>query len=625
MIKCNYCEAENPEDSLFCKECGNKIEAIYENQVEENKGADQNSVRLCPLCHTENPIDSVFCKECGKRLDDEVEHVIAEEVTFTIDEGESLIETENEKSIFVPEPNEYMSDDTKEVVLSDDLPDKVTEIELKSSSASEEIISIDENSSSNITTEINGGIETESCEDEIEEDVETLEVEEPGVNEEEYFVSNPVIEIESKSKDIIAKKSEEKVVVIPKDEATESNISSISEHHEKELKEKKTKEKISAATIIIILLLSVIVLLLIVILTFVIPRKGQEQNTANDTIEESITEVFDEEIVSQKENTSVEKETEKFDYLGDEYIHEKEIDNSVKIEEQEFEEDERADSTSSYDDGITKYGPEYLDLETLFIGDYIKDAAQFYIDMMEEIEPERYVDINDIIWGDGINKTNPYYRIKINGVRNQQDLSRIIQQEFFSEKATNDIMMNKSFFEWEGKLYVTGACNNKTEKVKHYDLYVLKDTPNSFTICGYSDELAGKKKYCTTKCTFNGNNYIFDDPSLAKTIDSDTELNFVKVADVSEKTLYTNCCVEIEKIKKGVRINSNMVNIRNKPSMNGDSIAKAMEGEFYDVYGREGDWLEISYFGKTAYIKDEYTEAVVNGEIELSEDFGKFR
>ena len=50
-MKCPKCQFENPDDSKFCLECGEKIEIT------------------CPQCGKTLPIASKFCNECGHKLD----------------------------------------------------------------------------------------------------------------------------------------------------------------------------------------------------------------------------------------------------------------------------------------------------------------------------------------------------------------------------------------------------------------------------------------------------------------------------------------------------------------------------------------------------------------------------
>ena len=60
-MKCTKCGMEIPEDSVFCEECGAKL-----NSKEYRMGA--GDAIYCPFCGAGNPVDSVFCEECGKRL-----------------------------------------------------------------------------------------------------------------------------------------------------------------------------------------------------------------------------------------------------------------------------------------------------------------------------------------------------------------------------------------------------------------------------------------------------------------------------------------------------------------------------------------------------------------------------
>lgn len=53
-----YCSKHhpNPDDAIFCKECGEKL-------VKPRPGT-----KTCPACHAENPKDAKFCHACGHSL-----------------------------------------------------------------------------------------------------------------------------------------------------------------------------------------------------------------------------------------------------------------------------------------------------------------------------------------------------------------------------------------------------------------------------------------------------------------------------------------------------------------------------------------------------------------------------
>ncbi|UCC17365.1 MAG: zinc-ribbon domain-containing protein, partial [Dehalococcoidales bacterium] len=53
-MKCPHCQAENPEEAVFCIKCGQKI-------VED-------ITLKCPECGTELPEGAVFCYKCGQSL-----------------------------------------------------------------------------------------------------------------------------------------------------------------------------------------------------------------------------------------------------------------------------------------------------------------------------------------------------------------------------------------------------------------------------------------------------------------------------------------------------------------------------------------------------------------------------
>lgn len=51
---CSQCETKNPENAIFCVNCGNKL--------------DKNLNIKCPSCGTENNTNAKFCVGCGKNL-----------------------------------------------------------------------------------------------------------------------------------------------------------------------------------------------------------------------------------------------------------------------------------------------------------------------------------------------------------------------------------------------------------------------------------------------------------------------------------------------------------------------------------------------------------------------------
>ena len=51
---CSKCQTVNPDDAVFCEECGARMPS--EGTV------------VCPKCQTVNPADTVFCEECGQEI-----------------------------------------------------------------------------------------------------------------------------------------------------------------------------------------------------------------------------------------------------------------------------------------------------------------------------------------------------------------------------------------------------------------------------------------------------------------------------------------------------------------------------------------------------------------------------
>lgn len=60
---CTHCHSEIADDSMFCTECGAKVEASAASSML------RPSARVCPHCGNDIPADAEFCTMCGARLE----------------------------------------------------------------------------------------------------------------------------------------------------------------------------------------------------------------------------------------------------------------------------------------------------------------------------------------------------------------------------------------------------------------------------------------------------------------------------------------------------------------------------------------------------------------------------
>lgn len=60
---CAHCHSEIADDSMFCTECGAKVEASAASSML------RSSARVCPHCGNDIPADAEFCIMCGARLE----------------------------------------------------------------------------------------------------------------------------------------------------------------------------------------------------------------------------------------------------------------------------------------------------------------------------------------------------------------------------------------------------------------------------------------------------------------------------------------------------------------------------------------------------------------------------
>ncbi len=64
---CKKCGFDNPDDALFCINCGSRL---HEEHEKDTKESDSPGTKKCPKCGFENPEEAVFCINCGTRLEE---------------------------------------------------------------------------------------------------------------------------------------------------------------------------------------------------------------------------------------------------------------------------------------------------------------------------------------------------------------------------------------------------------------------------------------------------------------------------------------------------------------------------------------------------------------------------
>lgn len=60
---CTHCHSEIADDSMFCTECGAKVDTFAMSSMQ------RPSARVCPHCGNDIPADAEFCTMCGARLE----------------------------------------------------------------------------------------------------------------------------------------------------------------------------------------------------------------------------------------------------------------------------------------------------------------------------------------------------------------------------------------------------------------------------------------------------------------------------------------------------------------------------------------------------------------------------
>lgn len=86
-------------DALFCIVCGSRLEAVVNTEEQNIESKEENiQVKICPSCGADNNLDSLFCSECGTRLNQEADHVEAGKFDENVNLDENVGADEDEKS-----------------------------------------------------------------------------------------------------------------------------------------------------------------------------------------------------------------------------------------------------------------------------------------------------------------------------------------------------------------------------------------------------------------------------------------------------------------------------------------------------------------------------------------------
>lgn len=65
---CSECKTNNPDNAIFCRGCGKKIETEEISPIIETKKEAERGI--CQNCGTKNPEDALFCNECGNKINE---------------------------------------------------------------------------------------------------------------------------------------------------------------------------------------------------------------------------------------------------------------------------------------------------------------------------------------------------------------------------------------------------------------------------------------------------------------------------------------------------------------------------------------------------------------------------
>ncbi|MEN3013098.1 MAG: zinc ribbon domain-containing protein [Endomicrobiia bacterium] len=81
-IICDRCGIENPDENMFCQDCGARLVKSKSTIFHDEKPASQNQEKICLSCKTKNLISAKFCQNCGVKLS-EISYKKEQSLKFT--------------------------------------------------------------------------------------------------------------------------------------------------------------------------------------------------------------------------------------------------------------------------------------------------------------------------------------------------------------------------------------------------------------------------------------------------------------------------------------------------------------------------------------------------------------
>ena len=218
-------------------------------------------------------------------------------------------------------------------------------------------------------------------------------------------------------------------------------------------------------------------------------------------------------------------------------------------------------------------------------------------------------------------KPGLYYMITIEGIEQYYEYYEYLSRNY-TEDVVKELLRERKVIpsideeSSSERLYIQKIeDSNAIEESSDYYFYVYKNGLNEFEISAYP---IGEEdnNYYNIKCSYEDGRLKLDNSIFIRTLSNESKIIVKSYYDDSTELLYSDENINPTSIERGIQINSNLVNARISPDMEGYSLGKLMKGECYSVLSESDGWFKIEFDGQEGYVKSDFCNLINNGTVE---------
>ncbi len=126
-IICDRCGASNPDESMFCQDCGARLIKTSKSFKSQTEKIDTQSTistieqqeKICPSCKAKNLPNAKFCQNCGAKLTDNIKQQEIKNVQENETKNLPSVRTAILLSVLFPGVGQiYLGENTKGIIIT---------------------------------------------------------------------------------------------------------------------------------------------------------------------------------------------------------------------------------------------------------------------------------------------------------------------------------------------------------------------------------------------------------------------------------------------------------------------------------------------------------------------------